>query len=250
MIGSLEEYGMFAVLAGLLLLVVGYVWIVVRAHRKKVRGRVFFVAFPPVAPLYAALHPRRFTVPLLVFLLGVVLAGSPYAINAAGPYLIHLGDRDKIVDGERHLTLTGWDQSNYATVLNARPDAVVVQMANPDVNDATVALLKHLPNIRELDLSSTVVTDGGLEALAGLTKLERLWLRHTAITDEGFRAHIAPLPALRNVDVSDTTVSVETLAAWRAAKPGRRAIPAPHRSTVPPAASTAPDPRLGEGSPP
>jgi Leucine-rich repeat (LRR) protein len=109
-------------------------------------------------------------------------------------------------------------------MLRARGDAVVLQMANPDVTDATLALVAGLRNLRELDLSHSQVTDAGLARLAGLPRLERLRLADTRITDAGLQAHLAPHPALKKLDLRGTQVSTETITAWRGAKPGRRAL--------------------------
>jgi len=47
----------------------------------------------------------------------------------------HVGvRRERLVDGQAHLTLTGWDRDDYS-VLQARPQTVVLQMANADVTD-------------------------------------------------------------------------------------------------------------------
>ncbi len=220
---SLEKYGIYAVLGGLLLLIVGYVWILLRARRNRVPRRLFFLGFPPAAPIYAAFHARSFKGPLAVFLIGLALAGSPYLINAVGPYFISLGPRAKLVDGERHLTLTGWEQGDYPSALRTHADATVVQMANPDVTDKTLTGLADMTNLRELDLSHTAVTDAGLEHLAGLKTLEILRLASTAVTDAGLE-HLAPLESLKQLDVRGTAVTAEGLAAWRQAKPGRRGL--------------------------
>jgi hypothetical protein len=75
----------------------------------------------------------------------------PIAINFAMTHLSSLGPLDKIVAGERHLTLTGWNQNDYA-VIATRPDTIVLQMANADVTDQTLQFIKGMKNLRELDL--------------------------------------------------------------------------------------------------
>src|SRR5437899_2914318 len=79
------------------------------------------------------------------------------AIDRMSP--IERGPRDKLVDGERHLTLTGWDRTDYADFLGRKPDAVVLQMANADVTDDTLALLADMTRLRRLDVSHSQVTD-------------------------------------------------------------------------------------------
>ena len=67
---------------------------------------------------------------------------------------------EKIVDGQRHLTLTGWDRKDYS-ILKLKPDVVVLQMANPDVTDESLESLQEMKALQELDLSGTQVTDAG-----------------------------------------------------------------------------------------
>jgi hypothetical protein len=136
---------------------------------------------------------------------------------------IDLGPRDKIVDGERHVTLTGWDRKDYS-ILQRIPDAVVLQMANADVTDSVIEPLATIENLRELDLNDTKVTDAGLATLGSLSRLERLRLRGTAITDQGFGTAIAPLESLREIDLRATGVSRDAVQRWKSAKPGRRAL--------------------------
>ena len=55
---------------------------------------------------------------------------------AAFAVSIDLGPREKIVDRELHVTLTGWNRNTADyVVLRSKPDIVVLQMANPDVTD-------------------------------------------------------------------------------------------------------------------
>jgi hypothetical protein len=136
---------------------------------------------------------------------------------------VDLGPYERVVDGERHLTLTGWDREDYA-ILGSKSDAVVVQMANPDVTDATLENLKGFDRLRELDLSETRVTDEGLKILAGLPSLASLRLRDAKITDAGFRATLLNMESLRRLDLTGTAVDRETVEAWEAAQPGRRAM--------------------------
>src|SRR5208337_307119 len=81
--------------------------------------------------------------------------------------LIDLGPREKIVDGQRHITLTGWDRNDY-TFLGSKQDVAVLQMANHDVTDRTLELLKGMNALKDLDLDNTQVTDAGLKILKDL----------------------------------------------------------------------------------
>ena len=97
------------------------------------------------------------------------------------------------MDGELHVTLTGWDRHRPSTpAFCAGPAVVVLQMANPDVTDDTLDYLSGMAQLRELDLNDTAVTDAGLAKLARLGTLQSLRLKDTAITDAGFRDTVLP----------------------------------------------------------
>jgi hypothetical protein len=81
-----------------------------------------------------------------------------------------------------------------------------------------------MTRLRELDLSGTQVTDKGLAVLEGLPNLQELRLRNTRITDAGFQEHLAPMESLQKLDIRGTGVSAETARAWREARDGRRVL--------------------------
>jgi hypothetical protein len=171
---------------------------------------------------------KRVRWPLGLLLIGILIALIPLAWTEVRTQ-IDLGPLDRLVDGQRHLTLTGWDRgsSDYQPVLASRRDTVLLQMANPDVTDAIVGELKDLKKLKELDLNDTAITDASLPVIAALPELKSLKLARTKITDSGFRDHISGMGSLENVNVQGTDVTPETLSAWTAAKEGRRALPRP-----------------------
>ncbi len=136
---------------------------------------------------------------------------------------VDLGPRDKNVDGKRHVTLTGWDRDDYS-VLRLMPDVSVLQMANGDVTDHTLEVLDSMKNLQELDLNGTQVTDAGLGIIRDLPDLVTLRLAKTKITDEGFRDVLATKGSLMQLDLQHTQVSRDTVKAWRAVKPDRKAL--------------------------
>ena len=131
--------------------------------------------------------------------------------------------RDRIVEGERHITLTKSDQRDYS-YLESQRDAVVLQIANPDVTDRTLEYLRGMAALKELDLNNTQVTDAGLRILKDLPALAALRLKNTKITDKGFRDILAGKESLKQLDLTGTQVDRETVQAWRSAQPGRRAL--------------------------
>lgn len=139
-----------------------------------------------------------FWLPALLLFVGTAALVTPLLMTR---YLVNvdLGPRNVLVGGERHITLTGWDQQDYQ-VLQAFPETVVLQMANPDVSDETLAYIKGMANLRELDLNDTQITDAGLARLARMSGLQTLRLRATNITDEGFNTWIFPMRQLTRLD--------------------------------------------------
>jgi Leucine-rich repeat (LRR) protein len=216
-----EQYGLQVMLAGFALMAVGWIWLVANAFRYSAGWGAAVLVFPPLAPVYVLTRRRAVWRPAIVLALGLILTVFPPLFTRIVP--VDLGPHERIVDGERHLTLTGWDRADYG-FLGSKSDAVVLQMANPDVDDAVVARLEGFDRLRELDLSDSKVTDEGLKPLADLPALASLRLKNTRITDAGFKASLADKESLTRLDLTGTAVADETVAAWRAAKPGRRAM--------------------------
>lgn len=206
---------------GFALLLGSWVWLVSIAWRQRHAWGLAVLFLPPIGLLFAAGHYRLTRGPLVVGLLGLLLAGGPPLVSRLLP--VDLGPRETLVEGERHITLTGWDRQDYG-LLRSRPDVVVLQMANADVTDETLRTLVDLERLRELDLNNTAVTDAGLEVISGLVGLQRLRLAHTAISDAGFRAHLMGHPGLAELDLRGTAVTPQSLSEWRAAGSGRRAL--------------------------
>jgi hypothetical protein len=215
-----DYLGLVLQIVGFTLAAAGYVWLLHRAiDANQWWGTVIFF-LPALVPIYILLSLRRSWPPLLILLLGGVVIAAPHAIKYYQREYVDLGERLKVVDGEQHVTLTGWDKTDYG-LLERLPDTVVLQMANADVTDETLKLLQGMGRLQELDLNDTQVTDAGLKLLAQLPKLQQLRLRNTRITDAGFRESLMPLEQLRNVDVTGTGVKSSTLREWKKAQTGR-----------------------------
>ena len=136
---------------------------------------------------------------------------------------VDLGPRDKVVGGQRHVTLTGWDRDDYS-VLRLMADVSVLQMANPDVTDRVLEALAGMKNLEELDVNGTQVTDVGLGTIRDFPSLVTLRLARTRITDKGFRDNLLSKDSLMQLDLQHTPVSQDTVKAWRAIKPDRKAL--------------------------
>ena len=208
-------------LAGLAICAMAMLWLIVLAFRTRwTWGLACLVAFPVIVPFVLRYKARTWKAALLLAF-GLILFAFPIVSTRLVP--VDLGPRVKIVDGETHVTLTGWDRRDYS-VLASLSDVGVLQMANPDVTDATLDYLRPLRSLRELDLNDTAITDSGLRALRDLPRLERLRIKGTKVTDAGFAANLATIASLKMLELTGTGVTKETVQAWKAAKPGRRAL--------------------------
>lgn len=175
--------------------------------------------------IFRASRERAWTLriwPALLISLAIICLTLPAAVTRFAP--VDLGPHDVRVEGERHVTLTAWDQKDYS-VLSRIPDAVVLQMANEDVTDATLKYLSGMKTLRELDVAGSQVSDAGLKELEGLVTLEKLTLTRTKITDAGLKPLLDKLPKLKLLDVRETGVTPEVLRPWVQGMDGRRALP-------------------------
>jgi hypothetical protein len=217
----MEAYALPLLFGGLAVAAAAWVWLIARAFRERRAWGVAALLLPPLGGLaFAARHPRRGLPPLSLLAAGFLAAAAPAIYTLVVP--VDLGPYEKLVSGQRHLTLTGWDRTDYS-VLRLKPDVVVLQMANPDVTDRVLELVRGMRGLRELDLSGTKVTDAGLGLLTDLPVLSALRLARTRITDQGFRDQLFSKDSLMQLDVRETDVSAETIRSWREAKPGRHA---------------------------
>jgi len=215
-----DYLGLILQVVGFTLAAAGYVWLLHRAFEANQLWGTLIFFLPPLALVYLLVSLRHTWGPLLVLLLGAAVIAVPHGIKYYQREFVDLGERLRDVEGEQHVTLTGWDKKDYE-LLERLPDTVVLQMANPDVTDETLKYLRGMGRLQELDLNDTQVTDAGLKQIAQLPKLQRLRLRNTRITDAGFRESLMPLSLLRSVDVTGTAVKSSTLREWKKAQTGR-----------------------------
>lgn len=200
-----ERIAAVSIIFGTILGVIGFGWFLVRAIK-------YFLSRSGSKSLYP---------PIRLILISILLTALPILINSVIIRVVGLGPHDKIVSGERHLTLTGWDRHDYSLIAESK-DAIVLQIANPDVTDETLQYLKGMAQLRELDLNNTQITDAGLPVLAQLPALRELRLARTRITDQGFREHLLPKESLLSLDMTGTSVASKTLREWKSAKPERK----------------------------
>lgn len=194
-----EQIGVVLIFAGLLAASVGLVWLLGRG----------------LAVLLGRRQGRQLLVPLAMIGAGLLVGAAPFASQHVYLRIVGLGERERMLDGELALNLTGWDRDGYA-ILAEKPDVVILEMGNPDVTDETLALLLDLPNLRELTLNDTAVTDSGLATLARLPALETLRIARTKVTPEGLRRFLdAPPQKLSQLDVSGNGIPATILRQWK-----------------------------------
>jgi hypothetical protein len=214
----MEGRALYMLLGGVTLAVLAWVWLIARAFRQDRRWGWSSLVVPPTGLAFTAFYPRKGLFPLVLLFLGLLIAAAPALFTLFVP--LDLGPIETIVDGQRHLTLTGWDRRDYS-ILRLKPDVVVLQMANPDVTDETLKELESMKDLQELDLSGTQVTDEGLKILKTLPALSRLRLARTRISDQGFHDTLFDKYSLIKLDLSGTQVRQETVQNWRKARSGR-----------------------------
>lgn len=86
-----------------------------------------------------------------------------------------------------------WREANFRSV-------------GTNANDASVAPLKDILGLMDLNLSGTKITDAGLASIKGLTNLTHLHLEHTAIGDAGL-ANLKGMANLEYLNLFDTKVT-------------------------------------------
>ena len=220
-----ELFGVGVIFLGTLLGFVGTLWLIRNAYRTRrwlgvLLALTFFLG---TALIYGLICFRQNKRPLMLVLAGMIIGAIPFAGGHAFEFVFGVGERERIIDGERYLTLTGWDRTDYFMILSLKKDVVVLELGNPDVTDQTLTPLSEMPRLKELTLNDTMVTDAGLVFLRKLPALERLRLARTKVTKEGIAAFLAePPPKLKHIDVSGNSIPASALRKWKNADPEHR----------------------------
>jgi hypothetical protein len=155
--------------------------------------------------------PQRLLMPLTLLSVGLVVGAVPFRYQHVYLAIVGLGERERVIDGERAVDLTGWDREGYDPRREARRGDPGNQ---PDVTDATLALLEDLPNLRELTLNDSSITDAGLShprEAAGTRRCHRPHARHARRPAQGSR----PARILRRIDVSGNGIPTSILRQWK-----------------------------------
>jgi hypothetical protein len=217
----LESYAFYVVAAAAAIGLLGFFWLVARAFGTRVWWGLGVLFIPPLGALFIVRHFKRAVGPSMALCLAAVLAAAPYAVSYYERHFVPAKPFEQLVKGESRLTITGLKDFDYST-LQSKPGLVVLQMANPDVDDHTLTFLTSMDQLRTLDVSNSQITDEGLRTLAALPNLQDIYLARTHITDEGFKQHLAPKESLLKLDLTGTEIKGKTKRDWKNAKPDQR----------------------------
>lgn len=129
------------------------------------------------------------------------------------PYVISHPER-QYKSGElqdNRLTLRGREFNNNSLAKwKNHPDVHELDLSNSDVSDEGMEVVQSLTNLRWLDLSNTKITDIGLKKLSNLDKLSYLRIKNTPVSGTGLKG-AAYLPVLESLNLSYTQVSDHTI---------------------------------------
>src|SRR5262245_46707412 len=106
---NLETIGFYVLLAGAVLAVIGWLYLLVRAFRTRFLWGLAVLLFPPSGLIFPFVHWPQAKRPVGLLVLAGAIIAVPYGVNWYHNRFVSLGPREKIVDGELHITLTGWD---------------------------------------------------------------------------------------------------------------------------------------------
>src|SRR5262245_39386650 len=113
MFEQFEQYAVFLLILGALLVLIGALGLIASAFRQRIWWGLAGLLLPLGGALaYISVHFRKAVRPLLIMLLGALVLGGTYGTNYYLAHFVDLGPREKMVDGELHITLTGWDHTD------------------------------------------------------------------------------------------------------------------------------------------
>ncbi len=110
-----------------------------------------------------------------------------------------------------------------AALLPLAPNIAQLDLGRTSVTDAGLATVAKLPLLVRLDLRNTKVTDKGLESLTALKKLQSLNLYGSEVTDAGL-AVLSKMKSLQKIFVFQTKVTEAAAKASMAKAPGLEVV--------------------------
>jgi len=95
-------------------------------------------------------------------------------------------------------------------LLSSLPNLKNIKLSHSRITDVTVCNLKSISGLNSLSLDATNITDKSMRCVSNLENLERLRVAGTKITDVGID-HVASLSRLKYLNVAETCVTVDKL---------------------------------------
>ncbi len=128
--------------------------------------------------------------------------GYSYSTKFKGPGLAHLAGAKKL----KTLRLRGseFDDSTLAN-LKTVTGLIELDLSSIKLLGPGLAQLKDLPNLTRLNVSGTQINDSGLESIAGLVRLEELDLHSTQLSGDGVKA-LKGMTKLRVLKLESTKI--------------------------------------------
>lgn len=143
--------------------------------------------------------------------------GAMAEIRKVGGQVMELAQNDARLDVAYHLADGKIDDASLAPLKNL-PKLAQLNVRGKEITDAGLVHIKDSKGLIRLHLERTKVTDAGLEQLKGLENLEYLNLYGTAVTDAGLK-HLEGLKKLKKLYLWETKVTDAGVAALKAALP-------------------------------
>jgi len=222
-----DQMAFIVMIVGYGVLVIGYLWLVVRAFQQHILWGIGSLLFLP-GLLFALLNLRRVLAPVGVMFLGMTIVVAPIVLNLvvpAKPQDTAEVERKEVEQNgqivfEERITLTGAKREEYAKLAGKK--FAVVQWANADVTDDDAAALKGMDTLREVDLNSSQITDKTLVMLAEIPSLQVLKIANTKASAEGVQKFLLPLSNLLELDVRGLKLTRKDLQEWKAKNANER----------------------------
>src|SRR5262245_52503839 len=105
-----------------------------------------------------------------------------------------------------HRVISDHATDDLLSVLPALPELREVCLNRSPISDAGLVHLRQVEGLEELYLWATPISDAGLAHLEAVTGLRRLELRRCAVNDAGL-AHVAKIPNLERLNLEGTRIT-------------------------------------------
>jgi hypothetical protein len=138
-----------------------------------------------------------------------VAAASPAALDqlrAAGAQCLPLCQGSNLLTVEFTSTAAQITDQQVALLAQVAPQVYDLNLANTKVSDEGLKALDGMTNLHRLHLEKTAVSDAGLSHVKNLAGLEYLNLYHTAVSDVGVE-QLQPLKGLKSLYLWQTKVT-------------------------------------------